>query len=120
MTCIAAFDPSGAADEQVQIVVDSGGGASFDIVVAAVAPGTTNVEMQLDDGTVHPLAVDPAGFVVWAGPKSPLAVVLEATAPNGDVAVCGPGPVTSLDDLQVMAPDQVAILDRLPWLCVEP
>lgn len=119
VSCIGAFDPTASADEQVQVVVDAGTGAPFDAVVAAVAPGSTEAEVQLADGTTHPLAIDPGGFVVWTGPKTPLAVVLELTAPDGNVVTCGPGPVSSLDDLDLLPADDLATLDRAPWLCLE-
>jgi hypothetical protein len=117
VTCLAAVDPDAAADEQVQVVVDAGSIAPFDAVVAVVPAGSTRAEVQFADRRSEELTIDPGGFVVRIGPKEPLAVVLEVTTPGGVVS-CGPGTVTEVGDLETMPPDERAVLDRSPWLCL--
>ena len=102
------------------MVVDAGAGAPFDALVAAVAPGTSNALIRFADGTSESLAIDPGGFVVWVGPKPPLAVTLEVTAPDGTGVTCGPGQISTYADLADLPPEAVAALDRSPWLCVVP
>jgi hypothetical protein len=116
-TCIAGTDPGAPADEQVQFVADAGTGAPFDVLVAVVPVGS-QVRLRFADRTSQALTVDPGGFVVWVGPLQPMAVVLEVTAPDGTGAACGPGPVSEVDDLESLPPDQVGDLDHAPWLCI--
>lgn len=118
-TCITAPDPEASPDDQVEVVVDAGSAASFDAVVAVTPPDSTGAQMRLADGTRVPLAVDPNGFVVYVGPKTPLAVVFDVTVPGGSVVTCGPGSISELEDLNVLTPDDLARLDRAPWLCLE-
>lgn len=119
VTCFPAVDPDAVADEQVRVVADAGSGAGFDAVAVAVPAGTTDVSLQFADGTRTDLPVDPAGVVVWLGPKEPLALVLEVTTPDGAVVSCSPGSVIELDDLQLLSEAERAALDRAPWLCLE-
>ena len=118
VTCISAFEPDGLSDDQVQVVVDAGTATPFDALVAAVAPGSTQAQIQLADGTTQSLAIEPGGFVVWVGPKAPPAVVLEVTAPNGELVTCGPGVVSSLADYEELPLSERETLDRAPWLCL--
>jgi hypothetical protein len=117
-TCIAAVDPTSSADEQVQVVVDAGAGAPFDLVVATVPPGSSSARIRLADGTAHPLTIDPAGFAIWIGPERPVAVVLDVAAPSGEVVTCAPGAVTEFDDLESLTREAIEQLDRQPWLCL--
>jgi hypothetical protein len=116
-TCLAAVDPAAPADEQVLVVADSGADATFD-ALAVVLPAGSQARMRFLDRTSEDIPVDPRGFLVWVGPKQPLAVVLDVTTPDGSRVACGPGPVSSLDDLENLLPDQLAQLDRLAWLCL--
>jgi hypothetical protein len=116
-TCVAAVEPTAPVDEQVQIVADAGAGATYDALVALVPVGS-QARLQFSDRSSQDLTVDPGGFVVWFGPKSPLAVVLQVTAPDGSQTSCGPGAVSELDDLDSLDPSAVAQLDRAPWLCI--
>jgi hypothetical protein len=118
VTCIEAFDPEADVDDQVRVVADAGSGASFDAIVAVVPPGSTSASMQFTDRTSQELAIDPAGVVVWVGPKPPLAVVLDVVGPDGAVASCGPGSVTELADLERLSESERQSLDRAPWLCL--
>jgi hypothetical protein len=102
----------------VQVVVDAGAGAAFDAVVAVVPPGATAAELTTIDAGRQDLTVDPGGFVVWIGPKEPKAVVLDVTTAGGEVVTCGPGSVSSLDDVGDLVSEEVARLDRVPWLCL--
>jgi hypothetical protein len=117
-TCIEAIDPTGAADEQVQVVVDAGAGAPFDLVVVTTPPGASSARIRLADGTARPLTIDPGGFAVWVGPEQPVAVVLDVTAPDGEVVTCAPGAVTEFEDLEVLTREAIEQLDRQPWLCL--
>jgi hypothetical protein len=118
-SCIPPYDPEATIDQQVQIVVDSGGAAAFDAVVAVVPPGTTGAELLFDDASREQLTVDPQGFVVYVGPRDPFPTVLTVTGPGGIEAVCGPGSVSSLEDLGDLPADEVLRLASLPWLCLE-
>jgi hypothetical protein len=114
-TCLAGLDPT--VDEPVQIVVDSGSAAPFD-AIAAVVPSGSQAVLRFADRSSQPVAVDPRGFVVWVGPKDPMLVVLDVTLPDGRPEACGPGSVSSLDDLDTLDPASLTALRDAPWLCI--
>lgn len=115
VTCIAEIGPD---DDDVEVVVDAGAGAAVEVVVVVAAPGSTIAGLQLEDGSRREVVADPSGFAVYVGPRQPIAAVLEVVTPSGLLVTCGPGPVTELDDITFMAPDDAARLDRTPWLCI--
>jgi len=114
-TCLAPIDP--AVDEQVQIVFDTGSAAPFEGLVAVLPPGS-QARLFFVDRTRQDVPVDPRGFLVWVGPTDPMPVVLQVTGPDGTQSECGPGSVSSLEDLDALSPDQVAALRDAPWLCL--
>jgi len=116
-TCISGVEPDTPIDEQVQIVADPDRDSPLDAIVAVVPPGSS-ARLAFADRTSQELAVDPAGFVVWVGPKQPLAVVLDVTAPDGARAACGPGPVSEIGDLDSLPISDIAELADAPWLCL--
>jgi hypothetical protein len=118
VTCISAFDPSGLPGDQAQAVADAGRDAPFDAVVFATGPTVVDARVVFADRSSQPLAVDPGGFVVYVGPKTPLAGVVELTTADGTVVTCGPGPVSEISDLRELPPEELADLDQRPWLCL--
>lgn len=114
-TCLLPIDP--AVDEPVQIVFDTGSAAPFDAIVAVLPPGS-QARLLFVDRSRQDVPVDPQGFLVWVGPKEPMAVVLQVTGPDGTQSECGPGSVSSLEDLDALPPDQLATLRDAPWLCL--
>ena len=114
-TCLAAIDP--AIDEPVLVVADTGSLAPLDGIVAVVPSGSQAV-VRFVDGSSQKVPVDPSGFVVWVGPKDPMLVVLDVTLPDGNPEACGPGSISTLDDLDTIAPQDVPGLRDAPWLCL--
>lgn len=114
-TCLLPIDPT--VDEPVQIVFDTGSAAPFDALVAVVPPAS-QARLLFVDRSRQDVPVDPRGFLVWVGPKEPMAVVLQVTGPDGTESECGPGSVSSLEDLDALPPDQVEALRDAPWLCL--
>ena len=78
-TCLLPIDP--AVDEPVQIVFDTGSTAPFDAIVA-VLPAGSQARLLFVDRSREDVPVDPQGFLVWVGPKEPMAVVLQVTGPD--------------------------------------
>jgi hypothetical protein len=117
-TCIEPFDPTAPAEAQVQIVADAGRGAPFDALAVVTPARSTGAELVFVDRSSEDLVVDPAGFVVWVGPKSPLAVVFEVTIPDGTMVSCGVGIISVPAEIGDLRPDELEDLDRTPWTCI--
>ncbi len=101
----------------MQIVADAGSGAPVEALVAVMPSGSQAV-LRFADKSSQTLAVDPSGFVVFVGPTVPILVVLDVTLPDGTQEACGPGSVSSLDDLDALAPEAIATLRDAAWLCL--
>lgn len=117
--CLDAVPAAPAGDDSVRFVVDGDGTGGRDAVAVAVPPGTKRVTLGFEGGRTEDLPLT-GGVAVWVGPPTPIAAYIGVTLSDGTALDCGPGWVTTLDDIAGgLSADQRASLRRAPWACLE-
>jgi hypothetical protein len=115
--CQEPFGPDDDPDEQVLFVVDASGTTPYDALVLLVPAGSQVAVIDVD-GTSYPVAVDDDGFAFWFAPAATFAVAMEVVLVDGTELECGPGIVSTYDDLDLVPEGRLEVLRDEGWSCL--
>ncbi|MGZ6909641.1 MAG: hypothetical protein ACXVJ7_18385 [Acidimicrobiia bacterium] len=114
--CVPPVAATGDPSDRFEIALDATDATPYELLGIAVPAGTTGAA-RLEDGTTRPLAAA-ADLLVDVGPARPATVLVTLKLTGGGALTCGPGAISSPDDIADATVPGAPDIRSQPWNCL--